>query len=94
MQQGFNVELATQYGIKEAIIFAIIRRYCVDNGNQIACIPLRLLAKRAPYISKGSMKRIIANLDRANLIRKRKGFDDLLGLGNFYEITEYGKKFT
>ena len=94
MQQGFNVDFATKFGLKEAIVFEIIKWYIyVKSYGEPTCIPLKLILKRAPYLSKGTLKRVIVNLERENLIYKRKGYDDLLGLGNIYEITEYGKRF-
>lgn len=91
--QGFKVEIATRYGIKEAIVFEIIKTCICLNHHNPTCLPLYAIRNRAPYISKGTLKRVISNLENANLISKRKGYDDLLGLGNIYELTEYGEKF-
>lgn len=93
MNQSFNVELASRFGIKEAIVFEIIKSYYIRNGKKAVCIPLRLLTQHTPYIPKGTMKRVTHNLEQMNLIYKRFGYDNLLGLGNIYEITEYGMKF-
>lgn len=93
MRQSFDVGVASRYGLKEAIVFEIIKSYVCLNYHKPTCIPLKLILKRAPYISKGTLKRVISNLAEADLIRKHKGCDDLLGLGNIYELTEYGEKF-
>lgn len=93
MRQSFDVGVASRYGLKEAIVFEIIKSYVCLNYHKPTCIPLKLILKRAPYISKGTLKRVISNLEREGLIYKCKGYDDLLGLGNIYEITEYGKRF-
>lgn len=92
VSQGFNVNIATRYGLKEAVVFAIIRLYYIRNGNKEVLIPLNLIIKRTPYMSMGTLKRVVANLKKYGLIEARKGYDDLLGLGNYYEITEKGKK--
>ena len=92
IRQGFKVDIATRYGLKEAIVFAIIRARYIWNGNREVCIPMSFILSNAPYLSHGTLKRVIANLENADLITKRKGYDDLIGLGNIYEITELGKK--
>lgn len=92
VSQGFNVNIAIRYGLKEAIVFAIIRLYYIRNGNKEVLIPISLIQKNAPYISRATLMRIIPKLAEHGLIEKRKGYDDLLGLGNYYEITEKGKK--
>lgn len=93
MRQSFNVDVASKYGIKEAIVFEIIKTCICKNYHNPTCLPLYAICSRVPYISKGTLKRVISNLVEADLIRKRKGYDDLLGLGNIYELTEYGEKF-
>lgn len=92
MRQSFDVDIATRYGIKEAIVFEIIKTRYFRNERLPVCIPMNLILEYAPFISKGTLKRVIANLENADLITKRKGYDDLIGLGNIYEITELGKK--
>lgn len=90
MRQSFDVDVATQYGIKEAIVFEIIKTHYFQNGRLPVCIPMNLILKHAPFISKGTLKRVIANLENADLITKHKGYDDLIGLGNVYELTQKG----
>ena len=90
MRQSFDVDVATRYGIKEAIVFEIIKTHYFQNGRLPVCIPMNLILKHAPFISKGTLKRVIANLENADLITKRKGYDDLIGLGNVYELTQKG----
>ena len=92
MRQSFDIDVASKYGIKEAIVFEIIKTYYIRHGRNPVCVPMNLILKHAPFISKGTLKRVIANLENADLITKRKGYDDLIGLGNIYEITELGKK--
>lgn len=90
MKQSFDADIATRYGIKEAIVFEIIKTYYFRHGRKPVCVPMNLILEHAPYISKGTLKRVIANLENADLITKRKGYDDLIGLGNVYELTEKG----
>lgn len=92
IEQKFRADIATRYGLKEAIVFAIIRLYYIRNGNKEVLIPLNLIIKRTPYMSMGTLKRVVANLKKYGLIETRKGYDDFLGLGNYYEITEKGKE--
>ena len=88
MRQSFDVDVASKYGIKEAIVFDIIKMFYFRNGKKEVCIPFSLILKNSPYISKGTLKRVISNLENANLISKHKGYDELLGLGNIYELTQ------
>lgn len=90
MRQSFDVDVATRYGIKEAIVFEIIKTHYFQNGRLPVCIPMNLILKHAPFISKGTLKRVIANLENADLITKHKGYNDLIGLGNVYELTQKG----
>ena len=92
IQQGFKVDIATRYGLKEAIVFAIIRARYILNGNREVCVPMSFILSNAPYLSHGTLLRVIKNLEKHGLIEKRKGYDDLVGLGNIYEITKLGKK--
>jgi len=100
MKQSFDVTLATQFGVTEAIIFEIIKEGVATNrtrfhGEIWTFLPYYSLSEKMPYISRHTIMKAVKHLESERLIVKHTHFLPIERggcEGNYYKLSEKGEK--
>lgn len=102
MKQSFEVSVAEQYGITEAIIFEIIREGIVKNRTRLhgeiwTFLPYSSLSEKMPYVSRNTIMKAVKHLESEKLIVKHTRFLPIERggcEGNYFKLSEKGEQIT
>ena len=102
MKQSFEVSVAEQYGITEAIIFEIIREGIVKNRTRLhgeiwTFLPYSSLSEKMPYVSRNTIMKAVKHLESEKLIVKHTRFLPIERRGcegNYFKLSEKGEQIT
>ena len=100
MRQTFDVTLATQFGVTEAIIFEIIKEGAVTNRTRLhgelwTFLPYNSLLGKMPYVSRNTIMKAVKHLESEKLIVKHTHFLPVERggcEGNYFKLSEKGEK--
>ena len=103
MVHSFDVDIATRYGVNEAIIFNYIVFWVAKNeannqnffnGRYWTFNSTKALSKLFPYMSTRTIQRVIQHLIDENLILAGKFSNDPMKRINYYTLTDLAKSIT